>query len=389
MVTNLENFKRRLAAGSVVMPPSKMRFYSSPGIEEILGGRPYCGRGKSIVAAIDMDMAACVVPLGGRIEIITEEADRVIVDLSDLSPRQEERGTPAAIVRGVVAEMAARGYSVDGFMAFVNSAIPVGDGHAPMAAFEMLITEILNDMYLSSMLLIDEKVEICSRAGSGFYGSGGGIRERAGAAYGGLTATDATAEGQFAKKLPLHGGYTVFLTSVPGFTAGAEGETVADLKEAAAMFGKDCLYDVDGAEFFSSIHLAKGRISDRALLRATHFFKEAERVEIAEKALESHNIAKFFETVNAAGDSEKCLVRNFGEDGGRAVSVAAEISAALNPNGAQRLHGEGFTGKLTAIVPDCDAAAYQEKMTEVYGKENVSALKLREIGATRVDSILL
>jgi galactokinase len=69
------------------------------------------------------------------------------IDLSSLSPREEEQKTAAALIRGVAEYLSGKGYVIGGFTASVSSDIPVGSGLSSSAAFEILIGRIISGLY--------------------------------------------------------------------------------------------------------------------------------------------------------------------------------------------------------------------------------------------------
>ena len=81
------------------------------------------------------------------IRVDSEGYKPVEIDLSDLKIREEETNTTAALIRGVAAAFAQRGYKLSGFDAKVKSTVLPGAGLSSSAAFEVLIGRILNGLF--------------------------------------------------------------------------------------------------------------------------------------------------------------------------------------------------------------------------------------------------
>ena len=80
------------------------RLYSAPGRTEICGNHTDHQHGKVLAAAVELLSRAAVLPNNsGVIRVKSEGYDYFEIDLSELSPVTAERGTTAALVRGVAA----------------------------------------------------------------------------------------------------------------------------------------------------------------------------------------------------------------------------------------------------------------------------------------------
>ena len=84
--------------------------FSSPGRTELGGNHTDHQHGCVLAASVNMDMLAVAAPNGTALVRIHSEGYPVLtVDLSSLSPAEDERETSAALVRGGAARMAGRG----------------------------------------------------------------------------------------------------------------------------------------------------------------------------------------------------------------------------------------------------------------------------------------
>ncbi len=85
-------------------------------------------------------------------------------------------------------------------------------------------------------------------------------------------------------------GYCLCITDTKGSHADLTPDYVAvptEMKQVAAYFGREVLRDVDAADFRQAIPKLRKSCSDRAILRAAHFFAENERATAEAKALEN------------------------------------------------------------------------------------------------------
>ena len=83
------------------------------------------------------------------IRVQSEGYPLIVVDLAELTPKQAEENTSAALIRGVAARMAALGCPLQdaGLDAYVVSNVPGGSGLSSSAAFEVLIGTMLSELF--------------------------------------------------------------------------------------------------------------------------------------------------------------------------------------------------------------------------------------------------
>ena len=101
----------------------------------------------------------------------------------------------------------------------------------------------------------------------------------------------------------------------------------------------------------ASPHCA-GKVSDRAILRALHFFDENQRVGEQVDALKKGDIDEFFRLIIASGESSWKLLQNVYVAGSteEPLALALEMSRRmLEGKGAWRIHGGGFAGAVLHV----------------------------------------
>ena len=121
----------------------ELRVFSVPGRTELGGNHTDHNRGKVLAASIQLDAAAIIAPRQDNQIFFRSTGHRdVIVDISDLSIREEEKGDTEALVRGIAAEFTAQGTPVKGFTANADNMVLSGSGLSSSAALEVLLANI-------------------------------------------------------------------------------------------------------------------------------------------------------------------------------------------------------------------------------------------------------
>jgi galactokinase len=133
----------------------------------------------------------------------------------------------------------------------------------------------------------------------------------------------------------------------------------------------------------------RGNVSDRAILRALHFYADDMRVERQVQALEGGRFEEFLGLVNESGCSSWTLLQNCYPGGSvdqQGVPVGLALSESLlGKNGAWRVHGGGFAGTILAFVPAAKLEGYLSSMRAVFGPLSFHALSIRAAGAVMLD----
>ncbi|MEG2376979.1 MAG: galactokinase family protein, partial [Clostridia bacterium] len=138
--------------------------FSGPGRTELGGNHTDHQRGRVLAGAVNMDMLAVGAPNGSnKIRVQSQGYSVLTVDLGDLTPQAGEQGRSEAMVRGVAACIAERGYAIFGLDAYISSSVPAGSGLSSSAAYEVLIGTILNHLYCGDALTAIEIARIGQR----------------------------------------------------------------------------------------------------------------------------------------------------------------------------------------------------------------------------------
>ena len=372
-------------------------FFSSPGRTEVGGNHTDHNAGRVLAAAVNLDIVCLVEKTTDGWIIIDSEGYRPIrVDTSKLEIMEQEKFSPAALVRGICARMKQLGYQVCGFRGCMTSRVPNGSGLSSSAAFEMMVVAILNHLVNQNKVEPVLAAQIGQFAENNYFGKPCGLMDQTTCAVGGFVTIDFK---DFAHPLVhkvdyqfANSGYTLVITGTGGSHADLNEDYAAienEMKSVARALGGKVLRDVPAEKLLDNIAFLRGKVNDRAILRALHFYADDARVAQEAEALENNNFPAFLELVNESGVSSWTQNQNVfspknpAEQG---VALALAVSATiLKGKGAWRVHGGGFAGTMQAFVPDELVPEYMQKMSAIFGKENCHRISIRAQGATRVN----
>lgn len=383
---------------------SVQNFYSCPGRSEIIGNHTDHNGGKVIAASINMDTIAAValnnqsciriISEGheGETYIDTEKIRNNIQDNIDIQNNIDELSNTEKIVAGVCSDVINMGYNIGGFDAYVTSEVVPSAGVSSSASFEMLICGIINDLFNNGSMIIKE----CARAGqyaeNVYWNKSSGLMDQIACAAGGAVYMDFKAEGDVTFEsfnLPFRSnGYTMILTNTGKGHADLSAEYSAiplEMYSVAESLGCRRLCDTTRQQLLDNITEIKG--NDRALLRALHFYNENERVECVRN---SDDIGQILSMIEESGHSSWELLQNCWCDGDykeQRITLALALSKEFMEQGSGvcRVHGGGFAGVVMAVIKDSQADSYINKMSSVFGKNNVRRIDIRQSGLVKVN----
>lgn len=366
----------------------KVYHFSAPGRTEIGGNHTDHQHGCVLAAAVDMTTTA-EVRLNGTnvIRVDSEGYKPVEIDLSDLKIREEEKNTTAALIRGVAAAFAQRGYKLVGFDAKVKSTVLPGSGLSSSAAFEVLIGRILNGLFANNAVSAIEIAQIGQYAENVYFGKPCGLMDQMASSVGGLVFIDFAIPAQpNVEKIDYdfaHCGYTICIIDSGADHADLTAEYAAipaEMKNVAAYFGKVVLRDVDERDFYARLAEVRKAAGDRAVLRAMHFFDENRRVQMQVRALRNDNFAAFLNYVNESGNASWELLQNITPLGATAHQEMALTLALcrklLGGEGAVRVHGGGFAGTALAFVPNDGFEDFKTAVEATHGVDCCHRIKI-------------
>ena len=373
-----------------------IHIFSAPGRSEIGGNHTDHQHGCALAAAVNLDAVAVVAfHNDGVIRLFSEGYNMSEVDLSDLCAREEEKGKSIGIIRGIYSRFRDMGVSIGGFDAYTVSDVLSGSGLSSSAAFETLVGTVIDVQYNEGRAGEIEIAKIGQYAENVYFGKGSGLLDQMVCSVGGFVFLDfRDTENPVVEKHSFDfkaAGYDLCITDTKGSHSDLTDDYVAvpaEMKEAAAYFGKPYLREVDEKAFFSSIAELHGKVSDRAILRAIHFFGENSRAIQEADALERGDLERFFALYRQSAESSAQLLQNLYstkkplEQG---IPLALAVSRALlGDNANTRVHGGGFAGTIQAFVPLDKTRAYREEMDALFGEGSCYVLRIRPVGGVRV-----
>ena len=371
--------------------------FSAPGRTEICGNHTDHQHGCVLAAAVDLETVATVqVNDSNLIEIQSEGYPLVAVDLNDLAVREEEKNSTAALIRGVASAFAQRGAKLSGFYAKVRSTVLPGSGLSSSAAFEVLIGTILNELFFDKKLSAIEIAQIGQYAENVYFGKPCGLMDQMASSVGGMVYIDfEDPENPKVEKIDVDlatYGYGLCIIDSGADHADLTDEYAAipgELAQLCQFFGKKYLREIPKAEFVQKIPELRGKVTDRAILRAFHIYQENDRVRQQVEALRWDDIDAFLGLVKESGRSSWMYLQNITPAGAvkhQEVAVALALCETyLKGQGAYRVHGGGFAGTVQAFVPLDMLDSFKASIEEILGENSCHVLNIRQQGGIRVN----
>ena len=370
-------------------------FFSAPGRTEISGNHTDHQHGCVLAAAVNLKTVAEVTRnQSGLIRVQSEGYPAVEVDLSDLSVREEEKNTTAALIRGVAAAFSQRGAHPEGFDARVRSGVLPGSGLSSSAAFEVLMGTICNELFFDRKLSAVEIAQVGQYAENVYFGKPCGLMDQTASSVGGMVFIDfENPDSPVVERIDFDfaaAGHALCIIDSGADHADLTDEYAAipgELKKISAFFGKEVLRDIPEADFFAALPELRHRVSDRAILRAIHFYQENKRVQRQVQALRDGDFDAFLGLVSESGHSSWMYLQNITPTGAtehQDVAVALALcDTLLQGKGAFRVHGGGFAGTVQAFVPLDMLEDFKAGMERVLGEGKCHVLSIRSEGGIR------
>ena len=373
-----------------------IELFSAPGRTEVGGNHTDHNHGKVLAASVDLDTVAAAVKRDDS--VIVEKSfnfDALEVDISDLNVHTEEFGKSSGLIRGMCAGFVEYGYKIGGFNAASMSRVLSGSGLSSSAAYEVLIGTILNHLYNDGKVSAVDIAKIAQFAENKYFGKPCGLMDQMASSVGSFITIDFKDPSEpVIKKVNFDFascGHALCIIDTGGDHADLTDDYAAvrgEMEQAAEVFGKSVLRDVDEAEFMSNIPLVREKVNDRAVLRAMHFYAENKRAEAEVKALESGDFDAFKELVTESGRSSYMYNQNVfttKDVAHQGVSLAlAMCEYLLKGKGAWRVHGGGFAGTVQAFVPVDMLDDFCEKIEAVFSKGSCHVLSIRPFGGIKL-----
>ena len=370
-----EEFRSRFG----VTDADEFGYVRTPGRTEVAGNHTDHEGGSVIGAAVDRYVHGIFSPADGDlIRIESLGFGPIDVRLDDLAPRDEEQGSSAALVRGMAAQFAERGFVPQAFDAVISSEVPGGSGLSSSAAFELELAGAMNALWAKGVLAPEDMALMAQRVEREWFGKPCGLLDQASVALGGIQHMDFSVPGRLdAQELDFDfgkAGYAICLVAVGADHAALTGEYAAvpaEMQAVARELGHERLGDLPESELIEHFSELRERLGDRPMLRALHYYREERLVTERAQALRAGDMDRFLALTRASGASSAMYLQNVSVAGAPeqpamvALALAEELAGS---SAAARIHGGGFGGTIQVFLPAERAEEFSANMDALFGE---------------------
>lgn len=394
---NRDRYVRAIDRFSELFPEHKSgEIYSAPGRSEVCGNHTDHQNGVVLATSINLDAIAVVSPTdNGIIRLVSDDMPLETVDVTELSCIEDEKGTTTALIRGVMAGLADKGFKLGGFDAFITSDVLMGAGMSSSAAFESLIGTIISGLYNDMGVSSVDIAKIGQYAENVYFGKPCGLMDQMACSVGGMIYIDfADKENVIVEKVDSEfdgAGLSLCIVDTKGSHADLTPDYAAvpeEMNSVARALGKEHLREVDENEFYRNIPALREKVGGRAVIRAIHFFEEEKRVEEAVAALKSSNYNGFMQVIKASGNSSSKYLQNIYSPKdiySQNVTLALAVTEShIGDAGVCRVHGGGFAGTIQVFIQDEAVTEYKKCIESIFGEDSCHVLKVRNDGGIKV-----
>lgn len=369
---------------------------SAPGRTEVCGNHTDHNNGKVLAASINLDAIAVVSENNEPVVRVKSKGHKMnVVDLGDLEPNESRYGDSTTLVQGVVAGVKNLGYEVKGFDAYTTSDVMGGSGLSSSAAFEVLLGSVISYMFNGGEISPVDIAKVAQFSENVFFGKPCGLLDQMAASVGTFVTIDfESTEEPVIKKVNFDfskSGHSLCIVDTGGNHSDLTDDYAAvrgEMEAVAKALGKNVLREISYEDFFKAIPELTGKVNDRAILRAIHFYNENRRVDSAVKCLENGDFEGFKSIILESGNSSFEYNQNVFTPKNpteQKLSLALAISEEiLRGKGAWRVHGGGFAGTVQAFVPNDLLDTYKTTIESVFGEGSCYVLIIRPVGGTQV-----
>lgn len=373
-----------------------IRIFSAPGRTEIGGNHTDHQHGSVLAGSVNLDVIA-IVALNNedKIRIKSEGYDMDTLTVGEFEKDETEQGKAISLIRGVCNRFADLGCDIKGFNAYTTSNVLKGSGLSSSAAFEVLVGNIINNMFNDGATSPIDIAKIGQFAEREFFGKPCGLLDQMASSLGGFTYADfADPANPITESIDLDilkFGYTLCVVDTGGNHANLTqdyADITIECKAVSNALGVDFLRDANIDEFYGNIASLREKCGDRAVLRAFHFLNEHNRVLEQRERLKSGKFEEFLTLVNASGQSSFDYLQNLYSTSAvneQGLSLALALTKKfLGNQGACRVHGGGFAGTIQCYIPTELLKDYKKMIEAAFGEGSCSVLNVRPVGGYEI-----
>lgn len=373
-----------------------IRIFSAPGRTEVGGNHTDHQHGLVLAGSVNLDVVAIVSENDEGIARIKSKGYRMDeIDIHDLDKKEEEVGRACALVRGVLAAFKNNGHNIGGFNAYTTSNVLKGSGLSSSAAFEVLVSNIVNGLFNNASVDAVSIAKYSQFAEREYFGKPCGLLDQMASSVGGFTYADFNdPQNPKVEKISLdlnESGHTLCVVDTGGNHANLTqdyADITLECKAVSECLGVEFLRDANEDDFYANIAAIREKCGDRAVLRAIHIFNENRRVLAQKAALKRGDFNTFFVTVKRSGESSYDLLQNVYSPSNpreQAISLALALTKQfLNGRGAYRVHGGGFAGTIQCYIPNKIFDAYKQMIEATFGENSCVKLFVRPVGGYEI-----
>lgn len=369
--------------------------FSAPGRTELGGNHTDHQNGCALAGSVNMDTLACVAERNDPvIRVVSRGHDPAEIDISDYAIRESERSRSQALLRGTAARMEQLGCHIGGFDAYTETSVLRGSGLSSSAAFEILIGQIMNQLFCGARFGANDLAKIAQYAENVYYGKPCGLLDALACASGGVIAVDLADPAEpVVERCAVDvakAGYALVVIDSGANHSDLDDEFAAIPREMCAVaqrLGGTVLRDVDESAFIAQRAELERALGTRPVLRAEHYFQETKRAREQYAALQRGDFATYLALVRASGESSEALLQNVRVDrpgGDRLLQVIHRARKLAGETGAARVHGGGFAGTAQAYVPLGMLDGFVTAMEADLGRGRCHIVQIRNVGSLRL-----
>ncbi len=369
-----------------------IRLFSAPGRTEIGGNHTDHQHGLVLAGSVNLDVIAVVSENESNTVRIKSKGYNIDeLDICELDIVEAEKGRSKSLIRGVMAAFKQNGHNIGGFDAYTTSNVLKGSGLSSSAAFEVLVSTIINGLYNDTQVDFISIAKFSQFAEREYFGKPCGLLDQMASACGGFTYADFNNPTEpIVERITLDlskSGHTLCVVDTGGSHANLTDDYADITLECRAVsnaLGVDFLRDANQDKFYDIIAEIREKCGDRAVLRAMHIFDENNRVTTQKNALKHGDFNTFFAAVKRSGESSYDLLQNVYSPSNpktQAISLALALTKRfLNGRGAYRVHGGGFAGTIQCYIPCHMFDDYKAMIEKVFGTGSCIKIFVRPVG---------
>ena len=360
-----------------------------PGRTELAGNHTDHQGGRVLAAAVDLYLRAQAEETkDGIVTLASQGFGTVSISLDELSPEHSRPGTAGALARGTLEYLKKEGCALGPLRADLVSDIPVGAGLSSSAAFGVMVGKLQSVLYNAGEIPPFTLALAAQYGETAHFLKPCGLMDQAACALGGVNSLDFLGNIPKAERISsslFAPEYRLLILDTGGSHRDLTADYAAipaDMKAAAAFFGKARLRDVAEADFLAALPEVRRHCGDRAALRALHFFEEDRRVPAMAQALKAGDAKAYLRLMDASGRSSAETLQNSTSPASperQPIPLALTLCRrVLGGEGAARVHGGGFAGTVQILTPEARIPLLRDALEPVFGPGSLRELHVSE-----------